>query len=151
MRNSSRKSVSGISKDGDGEVSTITPLSASPPTVFWSPKRGRFPPRDLIHPGGAKCLPYPKFVDPKSPPLRPQRHIPNSIATLRCRLISALVKNLPRCPCCHALVTKIRRGNLSCSSTKWLRPAHQFIGVRPQRLLDGFQRVSDLTFALLRG
>jgi hypothetical protein len=28
------------------------------------------------------------------------RHIPNSIATLRQRLIVALVEHLPRCPCC---------------------------------------------------
>src|SRR6266567_9539452 len=33
-------------------------------------------------------------------PLRPERHIPNSIATMRIRLINALIKTLPRCPCC---------------------------------------------------
>jgi hypothetical protein len=32
--------------------------------------------------------------------LRPERHIPNSIATMRIRMIDALIKLLPRCPCC---------------------------------------------------
>ncbi len=34
------------------------------------------------------------------PRLRPERHIANSIATMRRRLIHALVRNMPRCPCC---------------------------------------------------
>src|SRR5580692_5910825 len=39
-------------------------------------------------------------IDPEDPPLRPERHIPNSIATMRRRLIAAIVRRLPRCPCC---------------------------------------------------
>jgi hypothetical protein len=31
-------------------------------------------------------------TDPAAPPPRPERHIPNSIATMRRRLIAALVK-----------------------------------------------------------
>jgi SRSO17 transposase len=38
-----------------------------------------------------------KSVDP---PLRTERHIPNSITTMRRRLIVALVRRLQRCPCC---------------------------------------------------
>jgi hypothetical protein len=34
------------------------------------------------------------------PPIRTERHMPNSIATLRRRLIVALVRRAPRCPCC---------------------------------------------------
>jgi hypothetical protein len=37
----------------------------------------------------AKCssrnLPYPKVIDPGALPLRPERHVPNSIATMRRR------------------------------------------------------------------
>ncbi len=38
----------------------------------------------------------------RHPPARPERHVPHSIATMRVRLIHALVKTLPRCPCCGA-------------------------------------------------
>ena len=44
----------------------------------------------------------PRVTDPEAPPLRPERHVPNSIATMRRRLIVALVASLPRCPCCAA-------------------------------------------------
>ncbi|HEX4179868.1 MAG TPA: hypothetical protein VHY32_03685, partial [Caulobacteraceae bacterium] len=59
-----------------------------------------FPPQDLIPPGQARRLAFPTVTDPEAPPIRPERHIPNSIATLRRRLAVALVKRLPRCPCC---------------------------------------------------
>jgi hypothetical protein len=39
-------------------------------------------------------LPFPKVTDPEDPPLRPERHISNSIATMRRRLIDALVSSL---------------------------------------------------------
>ena len=58
---------------------------------FLISERETIPPQDLIPPGDAKRLPYPTVVDPTAPPLRPQRHIPNSISTLRYRLISALI------------------------------------------------------------
>jgi len=50
----------------------------------------------------AKNLPYPKLTDPNRPPIRPERHVPWSIRTLRKRLTLGLVARLPRCPCCHA-------------------------------------------------
>jgi hypothetical protein len=37
---------------------------------------------------------------PQAPPLRPKRHIANSIAAMRRRLIVALVVALPKCPGC---------------------------------------------------
>ena len=64
--------------------------------------------RETIPPSGprsAALFPQPAFptvTDPEAPPLRPERHIPNSIATMRRRLIAALVRTLPRCPCCSA-------------------------------------------------
>src|SRR6478752_5986704 len=46
-------------------------------------------------------LAYPRVTDPAAPPLRPERHVANSIATIRIRLARALVRRLPRCPCCQ--------------------------------------------------
>jgi hypothetical protein len=44
--------------------------------------------------------------------LRPERHIPNSIATMRIRQINAPIKTLPRCPCCGSNVATYRRQNI---------------------------------------
>jgi hypothetical protein len=41
-------------------------------------------------------------LDPHARPIRPERHVTNSIATMRKRLTIALAKSLYRCPCCHA-------------------------------------------------
>src|SRR6202162_4521996 len=46
--------------------------------------------------------PRPPATAPGAPPIRPERHIPNSIATMRRRLTVALARSLDRCPCCHA-------------------------------------------------
>ena len=60
---------------------------------------------------GAEVYTFPPVIDPKAPPLRSERHIPNSIATLRRRLIIALIEHLPRCPCCGA--QKMTRSKLN--------------------------------------
>ena len=57
-------------------------------------------------PGG--CA-FPKVTDPEAPPLRPERHIPNSIATMRRRLVLVLVKHLRRCPCCAAPIRNLAK------------------------------------------
>jgi hypothetical protein len=41
--------------------------------------------------------------DPQAPPIRPERHVPNSITTMRKRLTIALAKSLYRCPCCQTV------------------------------------------------
>jgi hypothetical protein len=56
--------------------------------------------QDLPAPGEARNLAFPPVTDPEELPLRSQRHMPNSIATLRRRLARALLQVLPRCPCC---------------------------------------------------
>jgi hypothetical protein len=49
-------------------------------------------------------------ADPGMPPPRPERHLPNAIATLSRRLIVALVERLPRCPGCGSgRATGVRR------------------------------------------
>ena len=86
--------------------SITTPSSASPPTVFSSANERQFPPQA---PGSAKCLAYPCVPNPEAPPIRPERHVENSIATIRRQLTIALARTLMRCPCCQALPS--RRSN----------------------------------------
>ena len=53
--------------------------------------------------GAAKNLPFPAVLDPHVPPIRPERHVANSIATMRRQLTIALAKSLYRCPCCQTV------------------------------------------------
>ncbi len=73
---------------------------------FLISEREAIPPPDLVPPGGSRPgsrnLPFPTVTDPEAPPIRPERHIPNSIATIRRRLTVALARSLQRCPCCNA-------------------------------------------------
>ena len=82
---------------------------ASPPTASWSPRGRQFPPQHHIAPGASRNLPYPKVTDPAAPPIRPQRHVPNSIATIHRRLAVAIARTLPRCPCCARSFTRSTR------------------------------------------
>ena len=84
----------------------------SPLMDFSSPKEALFPPEDLDPDIFSKDLPFPKVTDPEAPPLRPERHVPNSIATMRLRLNVGLVARLSRCPCCARPTTTTRRRNL---------------------------------------
>ena len=52
---------------------------------FLVSERETIPPRDLVPPGCSRNLPLPPVTDPEAPPIRPERHIPNSIATMRRR------------------------------------------------------------------
>lgn len=67
---------------------------------FLISERERIPPSGLRRTALFKAPALPQRYRPRGSPLRPERHIPNSIATMRIRLINALIKNLPRCPCC---------------------------------------------------
>jgi hypothetical protein len=69
---------------------------------FLISERETIPPQHLVPPRCSRRLAFPKVTDPEDPPLRPERHIPNSIATMRRRLVLVLVKHLRRCPCCAA-------------------------------------------------
>jgi hypothetical protein len=89
----------GTFRGEDGAVSTATPRCASRPTGSSSPRGRRFPPQDLVPPLGSKNLPFPTVTGPEALPLRTERHVPNSIATMRRRLTVALVTTLSRCPC----------------------------------------------------
>ena len=59
-----------------------------------------FPPSGPLHPrDGSRHLRYPE-ASGRAVPVRPERHVPHSIATIRRRLTVGLVHLLPRCPCC---------------------------------------------------
>ena len=99
--------------EGRGAASTTMPRCASRLTASWSPSGRRFPPQDLVPPGCSKNLPFPTVTDPAAPPLRTERHIPNSIATMRRRLTVALALRMLRCPCCQtAMPARSQRRNL---------------------------------------
>jgi len=111
-RSSNKRLGSGNSKAEVGAASIIMPRCASRPTASWSPRGRRFPPVDLVPPRCSKNLPFPTVTDPEAPPLRTERHVPNSIATMRRRLIVALAKTLARCPCCAAPISRSSYRNL---------------------------------------
>ncbi len=83
IRISSRRWGSATTKDEDGAASTITPRYASRPTASWSPRGRPFPPRRHVAKRSCRNLPFPRVTDPEAPPLRPERHVANSIATMR--------------------------------------------------------------------
>src|SRR6516162_6162738 len=87
-------------KDEVGVASTITPPYVSQPMGSWWPSGTVFPP-----------LPAPVILDyqPRSRRqtsahagrrVRPERHNPNSIATLRMTIARLLLAQLPHCPFC---------------------------------------------------
>jgi hypothetical protein len=71
--------------------------------------------QQLRHPEGAgkkalhdaKNLPYPRITSLAVAP-RTQRHVPSSITTLRLLIAAALLKALPRCPCCLRANARLR-------------------------------------------
>jgi len=65
--------------------------------------------RETVPPSGSRTAPYiaepalPSRGRSDEPPTRPERHLPNSISTMRRRLTVALARTLDRCPCCQTL------------------------------------------------
>jgi hypothetical protein len=76
---------------------------------FLIAERGAIPPSGPGFSAQLSGSAIPDGTDPGAPPIRPERHIPNSIATMRRRLIVALARTLPRSPCCNAPVRKTAR------------------------------------------
>src|SRR6202040_3455751 len=50
---------------------------------FLIAERGAIPPQHQVSPRSSRDLPFPRVTDPGAPPIRPERHIANSIATIR--------------------------------------------------------------------
>src|SRR5262245_51022157 len=76
------------------------PPFASPRTPSWWPKGPLFPPHKRVAALSSKCLPFPKITGRGALPIRTQRHVPDSIATLRYEITAYLAATLERCPCC---------------------------------------------------
>ncbi len=72
---------------------------------FLVAERVRIPPRDGP-PRSSRRLLFPPVTNPEAPPIRPERHVPNSLATVRRPLTVGLVRSLERCPC---RATRIRQ------------------------------------------
>ncbi len=68
-----------------------------------------FPPRKRAAIASSRNLPFPRVGDPEAPPLRPERHVANSIASMRRQLIAGIARALPRCPCCAMPRTRGKR------------------------------------------
>jgi SRSO17 transposase len=79
---------------------------------FLISERETIPPQHHVPPGCSRNLPFPVVTNPAAPPLRPQRHVPNSIATVHCTIVVAIARMLPRCPCCAQRFRPNTRRNL---------------------------------------
>src|SRR4051794_29091715 len=88
----------GFPRAAAGAASTITPPCASRPTASWWPSAAAFPLR-AGDPGSGRPS-APRATGRAARLVRPERHSPASIATLRRHLAVALMRRLPRCPCC---------------------------------------------------
>jgi SRSO17 transposase len=67
---------------------------------FLIAERCLFPLSSNSSAAGSKHLCYPQASSRGLPPMRPERHVQSSTASIRRLLAVKLVKTLPRCPCC---------------------------------------------------
>jgi len=70
----------------------LRPMASSFASEVFSP---------LTSTSDAQRLRYPPAGGPEGIPVRPERHNPSSITSVRRRLTVALARSLPRCPCCQ--------------------------------------------------
>ena len=99
-RSLSRNSGWGTSRAAAGAASTTTPALCVAAYGFLAAERCRFCPLRAGDPDSARSPSGRPATAPATPPVRPERHSPASIATLRRHLAVALMRRLPRCPCC---------------------------------------------------
>src|SRR5689334_4428059 len=85
-------------KDGAGAAFIITPPCALRPMASSFASEVFSP---LTSTSEAQRLRYPRAGGPEGIPVRPERHNPSSITSVRRRLTVALARSLPRCPCCQ--------------------------------------------------
>ena len=89
---------------------------------FLISERGAFPPRTLVPELSARNLPFPRVIDPEAPPLRPERHVLNSIASLRVRLNAGLVASCRATPAVRDRWTPTP-DVATCDAVRLTRPA----------------------------
>jgi SRSO17 transposase len=73
---------------------------------FLLSERGAFPPQDNAASFSSKNIPYPEVIDPADLPTRPERHVPNSITSVRIAITRTISRILPRCPCCQRITRR---------------------------------------------
>ena len=82
--------------------------SAPPPRISYliewpasepEPKVERFPPQGLETLFSSKNTTFPTVIDPADPPIRPERHLPASIPSVRIAIPRATARTIPCCPC----------------------------------------------------
>src|SRR5262249_36311218 len=95
-----RRSALAISRAAGGEGFTTMPPYALPLMRSWWPKGPLFPPHKRVAARSSKCLPFPKITARGELPIRTERHVPDSIATLRREIAVRLVAAIERCQCC---------------------------------------------------
>ena len=83
-------------KDGVGADSIITPPCVLPLMGSWSASGTVFPPQ----PASAMLDYQPRTSVGEGHRIRPERHNPHSIATLRIEIARYLLQQLPHCPFC---------------------------------------------------
>jgi hypothetical protein len=64
-------------------------------------ERATIPPSEHRTPTFIKVSAYPTVIDPADPPIRTERHVQNSITTMRCTIARAIARTIMRCPCCQ--------------------------------------------------
>ena len=74
--------------------------------AFLLAQRIAAPKKTLPHPIFGQVPALPEGFRPRGSPAR-QRHVPDSITTLRLELAAALIAALDRCPCCGRNVEKL--------------------------------------------
>src|SRR5450631_2426887 len=96
-KSSSRNWGWDTSKAADGVAFTTMPLSRSPPMVSWWQRGAVFPPQPEA---GILDYQLPNCQPPsgRAARIRPERHHPYSIATLRIILARSLLRQLCHCP-----------------------------------------------------
>jgi SRSO17 transposase len=68
--------------------------------------------REAIPPSGPKPTlivkepPLPESCRPRGPPIRPERHVPNSIPSVRLVVARAIARSISRCPCCQRQIRR---------------------------------------------
>jgi hypothetical protein len=85
-------------KGAAGAAFIITPPCASQPMASSCVSEAFFP---LKAASKAKTLRYLRTSGREGIPIRPERHNPLSIISIRRRLTVDLARRLPRCPCCQ--------------------------------------------------
>ncbi len=67
---------------------------------IYCPRGVRFPPQPQSSAPSQSKSRHKRKAGVRAAPLRPERHTPNSISTIRRLIATALANRLPRCPCC---------------------------------------------------